>query len=83
MFLLTGECNPYKIKQVRLFTAGTITRTLATLFIPHFLLFCCTVSSCKRPFQQDDVSKNNYRNIPKISPSKYKRPKPVTQKALR
>ena len=52
MFLLTGECNPYKIKQVRLFTAGTITRTLATLFIPHFLLFCCTVSSCKDLFNK-------------------------------
>ena len=26
---------------------------------------------------------NNYRKIPKISPSKYKPPKPVTQKTLR
>ena len=27
--------------------------------------------------------KKNYREIPKISPSKYKPPKPVTQKTLR
>ena len=52
MFLLTGECNPYKIKQLRRFTAVTITRTLATLFIPHFLLFCYTVSSCKDLFNK-------------------------------
>ena len=37
----------------------------------------------QRPFKQDDVSKSNYRKIPKISPSKYKPPKPVTQKTLR
>ena len=29
------------------------------------------------------VSVSNYRKIPKISPSKYKLPKPVTQKTLR
>ena len=54
MFLLTGECNPYKIKQLRRFTAvtSTITRTLATLFISHFLLFCYTVSSCKDLFNK-------------------------------
>ena len=49
------------------------------MFFLIFVLFCWLRQTARLRLQK----KCSYRKIPKISPSKYKPPKPVTQKPVR